>query len=253
MTFSGSKYDGRGVLRAVHAGGPKKGQDMFATCGHDTWSEGDPLPEEPSCEANLRPSTALAIGDLHDPATSDGRPEIVAITDKNRLAIYDNSGRHLYTHPRRQNWGDNDATPSLANLDNQGMAEVIVGNTVFVLEINEAGYIQVRNQFRGTRSRGKNVSALISCVADILGGPALEIIAGGTVYSLPRPPAGAERQSDCESQGGAVVAATPEETAFCEGQLFIRWDTARVNSGNDDARAIDGFCAVADVWGGDHE
>ena len=92
--------------------------------------------------------------------------------------------------------------------------------------------------FSTHRSFRSNGQGGVSCVADIIGDTRPEIIAGGTVYRLPRAPQGALKTSDCIENGGTVVPSNEEESTWCAGQLEIVWQ-----QGN-----LDGFCAVADLW-----
>jgi len=74
-----------------------------------------------------------------------------------------------------------------------------------------------------------------------------EIVAGGTVYRLPRPPMGVTRRSECPADRSEL---SDEARAFCEGDLEQVWDAEDVNGSLAGSRA-DGFCAVADVLGAD--
>ena len=255
MTTCSSNLSEGGVLRAVHGGGPNRGEDFFATHGEETWRPGDDLPPRNGCQGGLRPNAILAVGDLDDPADSDGRPEIVAISDTAKIQIYDSEGQHLFTDPglsrpwrRGALFGVGNAAPAIANIDGQGMAEIIIGREVYTLEHDELGQIRIRDIFEGDRAAGINgspglLTGPIGCVADLLGDERLEIIGGGTVYGLPRPPAGVVRRDEC---GGANAPMNDEERAFCEGRLLVHWDAATVAG---EAIPQEGFCAVADVLG----
>ncbi|HEX6239373.1 MAG TPA: FG-GAP-like repeat-containing protein, partial [Polyangiales bacterium] len=121
-----------------------------------------------------------------------------------------------------------DPAVTLADLDGQGYAEIIVGGRVFVLE-KLAGRLTVAKTFVGDKMQGiNNGQGAVSCAADLDGDGRLEIVAGGTAYKLPRAPEGG-----CPGDLGALA---PEQRAFCENKLHVMWD-----------KGIEGFCAVADV------
>ncbi len=272
MTFCNSVFASEGTLRAVHGGGPNKGADAFAVHGPHVWRFGEPLPEAGTydCqEGDLDPTASLAVADLDDPATSDGRPEIIAVHhgvdadgngrvnggERNRggVVIYDNTGARiaegfLGEHNRA---GGNPAV-SIANVDGRGMAEIVLGPYVMTLARDPDGTLRFVDSFGGAGSRGINGQGAISCVADVLGDGRPEIVAGSTVYALPDPPAGATRQADCAANGGDIEPAGDEEAAWCDGALVVRWSAVEVNADDDRIRA-EGFCAVADVLGADRD
>lgn len=270
MTFCNSDFASEGVLRAIHGGGPNKGADAFAVLGAQRWRRGEPLPEPGTYDcrdADLDPTASLAVADLDDPATGDGRPEIIAVHhgvdangsgrvdggERNRagIVVYDNTGARiaegfLGEHPRA---GGNPAI-AIANVDGRGPAEIVVGPYVITVERAADGTLSLVDSFAGALGRGLNAQGSISCVADVLGDPRPEIVAGGTVYALPDPPPGAARRADCVANGGAIEPAGAEQEAWCNGELVVRWDAVDANPGDD--RALrEGFCAVADVLGAD--
>ena len=237
-TFCNSEFTSNGILRAIHGGGPAKGGDLFATCGSLTWHEGDALPISCTCaSAELDSTSSLAVGDLD----GDGVPEIVGISENNALQIFDNTGALLSTSAVLQISGANPA-PTLANLDLDGFAEIVVGRLVVTLEHDQNGVLQVLDVFRGSLMNGANGQGPAACVANVAGDLRPEIIAGSTVYRLPIAPPGVSRQADCSGS-----ESLPEEVAFCSGQLMVEWDGNAVNGGG----IGDGFCAIADVLGVD--
>ncbi len=267
MTFCNSVFASEGTLRAVRGGGPNKGADAFAVHGPHVWRFGEPLPEPGSydcVEGDIDPTASLAVGDLDDPATSDGRPEIVVVHhgvdaddngrvnggERNRggVVIYDNTGARIAEGFLGQNnrAGGNPAA-AIANVDGQGMAEIVVGPYVMTLERAEDGTLSFVDSFAGALGRGINGQGAISCLADVLGDGRPEIVAGSTVYALPEPPPGATRTADCVENGGAIEPAGEEPTAWCAGELVVRWNGPDVNP--DAGVAQEGFCAVADVFG----
>ncbi len=254
MTFCGSNYTRNGALRAVEGGGPNKGQDAFATLGEKHWEAGQPLPAADSygCgDGLLDPTASLAVADLDDPATSDGRPEIVGIhrNDDSGVVVHDSRGVMLFSAfvgemPRA---GGNPAV-AIANVDGRGPAEIVVGPYVITVGRNAEGQLEARDLFAGRLGRGVNGQGAVGCVANLLGDERAEIVAGGTVYAFPEAPAGATRRADCVGNGGAIEPADDAQRAWCEGELLVAWDAVDANPGDDRARR-EGFCAVADVLG----
>jgi hypothetical protein len=178
-----------GVLRAIHGGGPRKGKDYFAVCGDKVWKEGDPL--DMPCdylEADIDSTSTPAAGDID----GDGRPEIVAVSEldannNRRVFIYASNGDIISKNPATGNLGGGNPAVTLANMDGQGFAEIIVGRNVFTLEKDAQGKLRVLDRFQGTLTNGTNGQGPVSCVADINSDGRPEIIAGSAAYSLPRP------------------------------------------------------------------
>ncbi len=246
-TFCNHDFTSNGVLRAIHGGGPKKGDDFFANCGGTLWSEGDALPANCSCSsADLDSTASVAVGDLDN----DGTPEIVTITEgsghNGAVRIYSNLGVLVATSASRNLGGSNPA-PTLANIDNAGLSEIVVGRTVFTLE-KDATTKQLKflDVFEGTGQNGSNGQGPVSCVANLIGDSKQEIAAGTTTYRMPIPSAGITKRADC------VGGETGETKTFCDGQLVTVWDGQTVNGATKIPNANRrGFCAVADVLGTD--
>ena len=240
MTYCGTDISVNGIIRAIHGGGPNKGKDYFATCGATVWHEGDPLNMACACANAVGNSTAsIAAGDLD----GDGVPEIVVPTETAGLTILDNHGDVIVTSAANQWAGYNNPAPSLANLDNAGFAEIIVGRYAFTLAHDANNKLAFQDKFGGALMNGSQGQGPVPCVANIAGDSRQEIIAGTTVYALPQPPAGVTKIADCP------VGAMDD---FCLGKLSVVWDGQTVNG----AAAIpnaqrDGFCAVADILGAD--
>ena len=236
LSFRNSEFTSNGVLRAIHGGGPNKGGDFFASCGAATWHEGDDFNVE--CSGPIIDSTSsLAVGDLN----YDGVPEIIAIGEGDQLLIYSNIGELIDNYYANAFDGGNPA-PAIANLDGQGLAEVIVGRDVFTFHEVD-GQPMVLDHFEGTETVGKNGQGPASCVADLDLDGRMEIIAGTVVYHFPVPPAGVTSQAECTGS-----ESEDDELAYCEGRLSVHWD-AQVVNGSVSNR--EGFCAIADVWGND--
>ncbi|MEZ4224239.1 MAG: CARDB domain-containing protein [Polyangiaceae bacterium] len=247
-TFCNSDFTTNGVLRAVHGGGPNKGKDFFASCGTTRWVEGDALPATCACgTADLDSTASLAVGDLDD----DGTPEIVAVTEGSNstngaIRIYSNVGEIIATSAVIGLNGANPA-PTLANLDNAGLAEIVVGRIVFTLEKDTtSGKLKFLDTFEGTGQTGANGQGPVSCVANLVGDSKQEIAAGTTLYRMPIPGGTIKKRADC------VGGETGETKTFCDGQLVTVWDGQAVNGATKLPNANrQGFCAVADVLGTD--
>ena len=239
-TYCGTEVTTNGIVRAIHGGGPDKGKDYFAVCGSTVWHEGDDVAMPCTCpEATGRPMGVPAAGDID----GDGVPEIVIPTEDNRLAILDSAGNIVTISAQTY---DNIAAPALAiaNLDQKGFAEVVVGKQAFSLEHDANGALSFVDRFTGSIVfQAVQGLGQIPCVANIAGDERPEVIAGTAVYRLPDPPAGVTKIADC------AVGATD---AFCTGALEVVWDGQTVNGAGTLPNAQrDGFCAIADVLGAD--
>ena len=239
-TFCNHDFTSNGVLRAIHGGGPNKGKDYFASCGSTLWQEGDPLSVSCACgNATLDSTASIAVGDLD----YDGVPEIVSITESDGIAIYDNTGQLISTSPNYSLGGANPG-PSLANLDNDGFAEIVVGRNVFTLEKDTNGKLQVLDRFQGSSANGTNGQGPVSCVANLVGDSRQEIVAGNVLYKYPVAPAGVKKRADCSG------SETGEAKDWCDGKLTLVWNAQTVN-GSGNVPSVEGFCAVADILGAD--
>ncbi len=238
LTFHNSQYREDGVLRAIHGGGPNKGGDFFATCGTITWHEGDDI--NMACtytNADLDSTSSLAVGDLD----YDGVPEIVGVTETNGINIYSNTGELLSTNAGLNFAGANPAV-ALANVDNQGFAEIVIGRALFTVT-DATGTLTVLDSFEGNGTYGRNGQGPASCVANLTGDERQEIVGGTVLYRWPDPPAGAASRADCTG-----LETDPDEVAWCAGDLVTVWDAAVVNGS---VSVADGFCAIADILGVD--
>lgn len=269
LSFTGSNFTKNGVLRAIHGGTTyrleggvpvpvkNQGDDFFAVCNAesgDRWLSGVGYEGDAQClaEEPVHDSTSsLAVGDLD----YDGVPEIVAMKEQNdngvtQVFIYSNLGQLIaksdsfnVTNSSDQQRGPNPA-PSIANVDGQGHAEIIVGRWVFQLKTvdvdDTSTILAFSHRFQGTATNGANRQGPTTCVANIIDdgdGAVQEIVAGTAAYSLPTPPEPLPAsQADCEG------------TDWCEQRLVLRWDASTVN---DSLPSQNGFCAVADVLGVD--
>jgi hypothetical protein len=236
-----------GVLRAVHGGGPSKGQDYFALCGTTHWFEGDALTDDcdPSADgaenidaALVRPGGVPAAGDLD----GDGFPEIVVPLENGALQISNNRGEIVLTTggplwPTGEQWKY--PAPAIANLDFDGLAEVIVGNRILTFtktnNVLEVARVFAGDQHEGVQILGDEPRHLgpMVCAADLDDAPGLELVAGTTLYRLPAAPA-----------AGCGAADDP-----CP--LEVVWDAGTVNGDALGEAHREGFCAVADLLGAD--
>lgn len=248
ISYVNDDPDQNGIVRAVHGGGPNKGNDYFALCGEAHWFEGDALTEDCSPNedgedhgyARARSAGTLAVGDLD----ADGFPEIVVPLEGGRLQILNNRGEIITTYESdlRDSGPWNYPSPAIANLDFAGLAEIVVGNRVLTLT-KDSGTLAFDRAFAGDQSNGtmrhdneEHHHGPTVCLADLRSDFAgLEIVAGPTAYRLPDAPA------DCNA---------PNDTSdYCQNRLSIVWDAPALDAG--EITYENGFCAVADVWGAD--
>ena len=258
---SGDAVHHSGAVRAVHAGGPKRGQDYFALCGTKHWLEGDPI-DSATCSATdglTRPGGGLAVGDLD----YDGVPEIVVPTEEGKLQILDARGRRI-SESVKAFVAQSDGSSSykypqlgLANLDNRGLVEVVLGRVVFTLEKTPAGVLQVRDVFVGTGAEGAQDDGdkhfgPTACPANLIDSDpndqdvSQELVVGTVLYALPTAPTNVTRRSDCA--GG-------DTSDFCAGRLTTVWNARTVNPTSPSGATntvpnVEAYCAVADVLGG---
>ncbi len=264
MTYPNNANDPHqnGMIRAVHGGGDSKGEDYFALCGDNHWFEGDD-PNTGNCsnsDAVARPGGGLAVGDLN----YDGVPEIVVELENGHLQILNNRGEIIHTSADKISIAQGDSGENgnawkypqvaLANLDNQGLAEVIIGNQVITLTEGGTDPIEVLDVFEGEYTQGaqthgdepRHLGPNV-CVANVVDDDpndddvSQEIVAGTTLYRLPTPPDGVTRISECDSA---------DTSDFCSGHLTKVWNAQEVNGTDpDEVPDPEAFCAVADVWG----
>jgi len=228
VTHKGNNPWANGVLRAIHGGGPKKGADYFARCGTKLWTEGMAAPAAcADSDPDADSGAPTAVGDLNN----DGLPEIVYTTESNTFRILDHTGALLYTLGTAYSLDGEGDSPSIANLDFSGYAEIILGRIVYVLGEAAGGGITVTHILTGTAALGTNEIATMACPADVIPtSPGLEIVAGATLYKMP---------------ASLPTCGTPP----CIGALDVVWNATMV-AGNTGLSG-EGYCAVADVWGAD--
>jgi hypothetical protein len=254
---SGGEPGDNGVIRAVHGGGPHKGEDYFALCADQHWLEGEPVitdcdpddddgsaanpVDQTSRAAALgRAGGSLAAGDLDN----DGVPEIVVPIEGGGLQILNNKGE-IITTTELDIWPSGNSAwkypaPAIANLDFDDLAEIVVGNRVVKLKI-ENNAIAIDKVFTGDQTAGTQAHwnwntnldpdawerdddhhGPMVCLADLTPDLGLEIVAGTAVYRLPTDPS--------------------------SNQLELVWDGKTENAEIENEHR-EGLCAVADVLG----
>ena len=256
MSFCNSSFSRDGVLRAIHGGGDRRGQDLFASLGERTWYEDQPLDTVSDYECSnaiLDPTAGIAVANLDLLGGAHPEPEIVGIHETDGIVVYNHRGEIITRGFLGQGPGIGpNPTPSIAQLDGKGMAEVIVSRTVYTFaRVDDE--LQILDRFTGSEARGINNQGGISCVADLDGDGRAEIIAGGTVYSLPQAPADAIRTEECVINGGNINPTNEEEERWCNSELNVVWIASEANQDRQPRvdSPTEGFCAVADIWGAD--
>jgi len=170
--------------------------------GTTRWMQGPESSATP--EVRLASSSQIAVGDLDN--APDGKLEIAAIRDwlsaddtyNGGPAVFASDGRMLWScrqtgnclsyaplHSTNVDWGG----PSLADLDHDGIPEIVYGATVYKRQSNGT-YALVWNKNTGTQVRptggtlgsGDNGVGPLSVVADVDQDGTPEILTGRTMY-----------------------------------------------------------------------
>jgi len=152
-TFSGSNHHSDGVLRAV------SGID-----GHELWTVSD-------LDYRTTPQGSIAVADID----LDGMVEIIAPKNGGGIIVFEHTGEFKWqsTIPQQIFWGGT----SIADLDNDGSPEIIVGNTVLR---NDGTLYWQWSGYWGSSSA--SVGGLPIAVDLNLDG-FLEVISGASAYS----------------------------------------------------------------------
>ncbi len=246
------------ILRVLHGGGTdemmnsKKGKEYLSVCGDSRAIGGKFLDNadaeltDPDCtvtEAKYDTSSTVAVGDLD----YDGIPEIVIFGETTNsdgfssgnpqgyIFILDNQGRELFDSGLISfdsgNRNSGECPPiSLANVIQDPVAanelvEIVVGRDLFVMKKDLEGKWGLDKQLAGDSASGTNEQGPISCVADLVPArPGKEIVAGGSVYGIPL--VGKVTDGVFDTSAGGLVTLGK-------------------------ADGVEGFCAIADVWGAD--
>jgi hypothetical protein len=162
-------YDGarrRGVLRVISGRPPY--ETLMTLAGDGTGPVTDDSMATPSVRFDGHP----AAGDLD----GDGRPEVIAALDSGGAIAwrYDGSIYWMADFPVGERGAN--GSFSIADLDHDGMPEVVIGRVVLDGQTGAT-------RWTGTGGKGLNNQGVLSCVADLDETPAMEIIAGNTVYT----------------------------------------------------------------------
>ncbi|MCB9709395.1 MAG: hypothetical protein H6714_11455 [Myxococcales bacterium] len=221
-----------GVLRVV------QGVPPYTTLMTLAGDGSAPNTDIPTATANLLFDAHPAAGDLN----GDNHPEIVTLRKDGGVIAFKNDGSELWSvdvydteNKRKQEFGN--GAVALADLDQNGTVEVIIGNTV----LNGLDGSLVWN---GSEGLGKNSLGPLNCVADVdSASPGLEVIAGKTVYAadgtvLWQTNAGANDDFDgfCavadvldNSTGEAGRDGLPEVIRVADGKVYVH-DTQHASS-----------------------
>lgn len=115
-------------------------------------------------------SAGVALGDLD----GDGTPEIVTITTDNRVIVVEPDGALKWVSDAFTGSDFNQyAYPSIADMDGNGHAEVVVGRVI----------LDDRGKTRGIGAYGMGGPYGISVVVDLEGDGEQEVVVGNAVYS----------------------------------------------------------------------
>ncbi|MDB4932072.1 MAG: Hemolysin-related protein RbmC, partial [Myxococcaceae bacterium] len=242
MTFSCESGYPRSVLRVISGRAPHR----------LLWSQnGVGAPNDEAAAFGLRWDGHPAVGDLDgDPANG---LEVVAVTARFGLAAFRSNGR-LYWQSAEALTGVNGANPSIsiADLDNDGVPEVIAGGAVVH---GRTGVVRWQAATRGTNGQGP-----LSVVVDLDGDGPLEVITGSAVYES----TGALRYRMGTGEGFAAVGdlldarnragadGVPEVAVMSAGTLTLhdaRTGAARWTATLRGAMALGGAPTVADFDG----
>lgn len=150
---TGGSYVEVGYLRALRG---DTGAELFTV-------------NNPSYRINV--ISTIAVGDID----LDGRPEIIACDETGyRLIAFEHDGTFKWRSPNLEaiNWG----APSLADLDQDGIPEIVIGRQVL-----NATNGSVR--WTGTGGSGSQGVGPLSIVADVNLDGHPDVIAGNTVYN----------------------------------------------------------------------
>lgn len=154
-TFRGGEYRQNGTLRAI------SGDD-----GRELWSVVDPAYE-------VVGGGGIAVGDIDN----DQQPEIIANHESGSLIAFEHDGTFKWKSDvvgSLDNWG----SASLADLDQDGVTEIIIGSTV----LDNAGEVLWSGSTVGGLGQGNNRQGPLSIVADLDLDGRPEVVAGQSAY-----------------------------------------------------------------------
>ena len=245
MTFSCEAGYARSVLRVISGRAPHR----------LLWSQnGVGAPNDERAPFALRWDGHPAVGDL-DGNTGNGL-EVVAITARAGLAAFRSNGQ-LFWQSVEPLAGINGPNPSisLADLDGDGVPEVIAGGAVLN---GRTGAVRWQAATRGANGQGP-----LSVVVDLDGDGSLEVITGSAVYDA----LGRQRFRVGTGEGFAAVGdlldargnagtdGLPEVAVMAAGTLTLhdgRSGVARWSATLQGVSALGGAPTVADFDGDGH-
>ena len=155
-TFTDRYYKGDALLRAISG------------------ADGSALWTVTNTGQQLYGGAGLAVGDID----GDGLPEIVAShEDSSRLIAFEHDGSFKWLSDPV--WGGTSwGSASLADLDQDGTPEIVLGGSVF----NNDGTLRWRGDVAGGTGRGDNRLGPLSAVADLDLDGVPEVVAGQSAY-----------------------------------------------------------------------
>ncbi len=153
VTFAGLDFNGDGILRAARGDGLGL-----------LWSNDDR-------DWRLQPDAGIAAGDID----GDGWPEIVAVSEDQRLLAFehDGSGKWRSAAPLVADRG----APALADLNGDGQVEIVYGNQIF----DGGGILRAQGQ-HGTGANPSRPEFPLPVVVDLDGNGVQEVIVGNAIY-----------------------------------------------------------------------
>ena len=206
-----------GVLRIV------SGRPPYTTLFTLAGDGGDPVTDDAAATPSLRFDAHPAAGDLD----GDADVEIVALLEAGGAIAWNRDGTEHWrvsaTELPRAAVLQN-ASVAIADLDQDGSPEVIVGNVVLD---GRTGM----QRWAGTGGRGQNSQGPLSCVADVVpSSPGMEVIAGRTVYAADGTvvwDTAAGGDGFCaiadvtDAAGAAARDGLPEVVRVASGRLYV--------------------------------
>ncbi len=153
-TFTGPGFSGPGVLRALSGDGSGEHWAIHDVGVTHVYGIGN-----------------VAVGDLD----GDGLPEVVTTDQNGRAVCVSHDGQHLWTS--NGVGGLHGATPAIADLDQDGTAEVILGSRI----ISHLGAVTGEGGY-GIGSNHPLDMDVSSVAADVTGDGMLEVVVGDAIY-----------------------------------------------------------------------